>query len=353
MNAVLQGLSSSDYYLPFLECVLDEARLGGIDCANEMPLCVALRNVLKQLRVNEWNQPPLKPLRLCLLLNSALSDHFHHFGQEQEDAGEFYMFLTSVVEKERRAAAARMRAGLKSLVHLFPDVLTQSPIDGRFMSMTLCGSCNHLAAYRCSLFVVATLPAISSEGEALTSVKECLDRFARTEEIEGAVCEHCHQRVRLRKCMRVLKPPNVLCINLKRKVFDPKLQRPVKLLHAITTPLFLEMHDHLLAFDCKRKHSASHAHLKNILRNMLGFDYYHFHFGRSASSEEGKAMFTYRLAGKIVHVGGASGQGHYTAYRRLDDDSWIFANDASVRRASRAEVIKAEGSLLLYEITNK
>ena len=156
------------------------------------------------------------------------------------------------------------------------------------------------------------------------------------------MCDRCDLRVTLAKSIKVGRAPSLLCIGLKRNVFDPSRQRMIKLSHHIDTPVRIDLTPYL-AFPCPAQAASR-----------IACDAAALAYGGKVHVSAYQGWLKYQLVGKVVHHGSAEGgANHYTAYRRCFNAAprpWVHANDANVRAVCRDAVLGSCGSLLFYEI---
>ncbi|XP_033107995.1 ubiquitin carboxyl-terminal hydrolase 42-like [Anneissia japonica] len=141
------------------------------------------------------------------------------------------------------------------------------------------------------------------------SMEQCLRVMMKPEMLFGDnkyKCSGCRKLVDARKTFRIVKPPNVLTVVLKR-------------------------------------YDASGRNIKN--RRFIEYPEY---FDLRPFMAGAKKPVKYKLYGVLPHEGSGSGQGHYFTYVRAPNNNWYKMNDHASDRAVRNYVMNAEAYLLFY-----
>ena len=249
----------------------------------------------------------------------------------QEDAHEFLVhLLDSINDGELRAA------GINQTVSGWRDRLPVSRLDettfvhrifgGYFRSQIRCRKCN----YKSNTYDPFLDLSLEVSKKSSTSVLRALSEFTRKETLDAAnqwKCSGCKKYVCATKQLTVFRPPLTLCIQLKRFAFDNCGfgQKFSKYHHGyggggggggskITKPIEFPGSLHLPLSD-----------------------------NRSCQ---------YTLTGVVIHVGGSSQSGHYTAYVKKPGKNgasqWYHMDDSHVQPVSERTVLKQKDAYLLF-----
>ncbi|KAJ5476759.1 Peptidase C19ubiquitin carboxyl-terminal hydrolase 2 [Penicillium sp. IBT 31633x] len=153
----------------------------------------------------------------------------------------------------------------------------------------------------------------------------CLDSFTAAEDLHADAAYHCEKcgntPQRASKRLQIRKLPVMLCMQLKR--YEHSSNSSEKMNGHIDFPLSVNM----LPYTVKKD---------NLPVDM--------------------SQYIYDLTAVIVHQG-TMDSGHYFAYTRLENDSWVLMDDNKVTVAGVAEVLRQDAYLLFYSVrslrTNK
>lgn len=149
----------------------------------------------------------------------------------------------------------------------------------------------------------------SSSGGTVVTLYDCLMSCTVPEILKGAesrFCEKCNDLVQSDKQFLITTPPNSLILHLKRfkySFFGSKVTT------FIQYPLVL----------------------------------------RLAPFTVSKQEATYELFAVVVHSGITVSRGHYTTYRKVEDQ-WFLFDDGNIKEASINEVLDQEAYLLFYRL---
>ncbi len=141
-----------------------------------------------------------------------------------------------------------------------PPKKTKTPFEGSLMSQNTCTKCGK-STLRSSTFSALPLSIVTenlgstaigvlkSSKHVCSTLEECLSAFTATETIDDVECTKCAPlitgkpaREKLRRRLMLGKMPKVLCLQLQRKMYDPRLQQMVKVDSHVQFPLFLNAH---------------------------------------------------------------------------------------------------------------
>uniref|UniRef100_A0A915PKR3 Ubiquitin carboxyl-terminal hydrolase n=1 Tax=Setaria digitata TaxID=48799 RepID=A0A915PKR3_9BILA len=150
----------------------------------------------------------------------------------------------------------------------------------------------------------------------LVSLNDALAAFFLPDDLCGENMYSCEKCGKLRngvKICKIINPPEILCIHLKR--FRHELSYSTKIRNRVTFPI----HD----------------------LDLTPF---------IASFEENKEPVLYDLVAFITHYGGNAESGHYVAYCKNEiDDNWYEFDDTVVTRMETADVLTKEAYVLFYQ----
>jgi len=211
------------------------------------------------------------------------------------------------------------------------------PFKGSLMDYLQCQKCKHRRAKR------EEFQDISLVVEGVNSVGEAMKKFVEVERLEGDnqyFCEKCNEKVDAVKGHRLVLPPRVLALHLKRFSFDWNTERRVKDCAEVEVPLSLSIEDLM-------REEAYHDAMNSLESPGLAFaDTESFSeslwddirkseeaFAPSTSSEH----FVYDLSSIIVHQGSAN-SGHYFAIVKSGDRKWLECNDDFVTPVTETEL---------------
>lgn len=248
----------------------------------------------------------------------------------QEDAHEFLVHLLDAInDGELRAA------GINQNVSGWRDRLPVSRLDettfvhrifgGYFRSQIRCRRCN----YKSNTYDPFLDLSLEVSKKSSTSVLRALSEFTRKETLDAAnqwKCSGCKKYVCATKQLTVFRPPLTLCIQLKRFAFD--------------------------MFGFGHKFSK----------------YHHGGYGGSGGGSKitkpiefpgtlnlplsDNRSCQYTLTGVVIHVGGSSQSGHYTAYVKKPGkngtNQWYHLDDSYVQPVSEKTVLKQKDAYLLF-----
>lgn len=174
---------------------------------------------------------------------------------------------------------------------------------------------------------------------------DCFSHFTKTELIEDVECSNCAKKYNLpsklarfpsNRCMRLARPPQVLCIHLNRRHYDPRYQQCVKIHRHVSCPLNFNAYQ-FCAFDVQKG--------KTQLDSVQALFQYQF---PKSNVLKNKKSLQYKLRSLIVHQG-SSEFGHYVCFRRMRNNEWLFISDSFVRQANISEVQSAQVCMAFYE----
>ena len=306
ISAVLQALC----YSPTLQNYLAD-RQHSLQCTkNTCALC----EVEKLLPVMLQSTLPVGPGALFYELNTYFNGTLHPGAQE--DAQEYLRCLIQQMQvatlEEYQDPDISLRVQETSSIHKL--------FGGRLLSKIKCNVCD-TEYFQNDAFLDISLPINDKE---IGTVRSAFAKYIAPElleETEKYDCSHCHQKQLAEKTLSIFEPPNILCLHLKRFVFnkkkskaDPKNYRGDKIDKFIHFEEVLDITE-LMSYEfCKR--------------------------------------VSYNLFAVLVHSGTFDkGDGHYVTYIRTSNDDWYCMDDLSpTPRARRiAWVLRQNAYMLFYE----
>ena len=213
----------------------------------------------------------------------------------QEDAHELFVILLEHFDDELSVFAE-----VFSLVDLFSIFLRST------RSCQGCSSISEEKEWLCNLTLHLPLDFVHQHQNLQeVTIQSLLEKFFGVEVVSDHTCEQCRLFGGSRKKITMIKPPQVLLLNVAR--FSAGLH---KLTHFVQFPLQL---------------TTEHT-----------------------SAENGK-LLSYQLRGLIQHVGSTFDNGHYVAYF-FSEDNWYMANDSVITPVTWEIVSDVEAYILLYAI---
>ena len=250
----------------------------------------------------------------------------------QEDAHEFLVHLLDAMnDGELRAA------GINQTVSGWRDRLPVSRLDettfvhrifgGYFRSQVRCRRCN----YKSNTYDPFLDLSLEVSKKSSTSVLKALSEFTRKETLDAAnqwKCSGCKKYVCATKELTVFRPPLTLCIQLKRFAFDN-------------------------SFGFGQKFSKHHHHGYgggggggSKITKPIEFP------GSLRLPLSDNRSCQYTLTGVVIHVGGSSQSGHYTAYvkkpGKTGTSQWYHMDDSDVQPVSEKTVLKQRDAYVLF-----
>lgn len=221
----------------------------------------------------------------------------------QQDVQEFNKALITFLEEK---FALYPQPGIQHLV--------QQQFRGDSEYVTLCEQCGRVSSSPSNFYEIELTLENSKR------IEDAIGHFTGVETMSGDNaynCEGCRKRVNAKRCVRLVKLPDVLNFQLMRFQYDVKTGRKKKIAKQIQFPAKLDMRNfmqHPLAFDLKAKQGDDFVD---------DFDF--------------TGEYEYELSSVLIHKGSSAYGGHYTALIR-DEVSvgsspfvWISANAFPLR----------------------
>lgn len=225
--------------------------------------------------------------------NSMFDNDEHH------DAHEFLNFLLNDLIESINFDTSILKTRFRRMQQHFcmPDENEKTWVENVFGGTIQC-KMTCITCGRTSIVNQAVLD-ISVETVEDSTLSDCLLRSTDKEymrSIDKIFCAHCNSLQEGERTIRMIKPPIVLAIHLKRFKFVEQIQQHKKLRHKVMFPDTLEL--------------------------------------QLKENEEQKFMALYKLNSVIAHVGNGPMEGHYVAMVRNSSSSWVLFDDDVVKPIS-------------------
>eukprot|EP01039_Chlorochromonas_danica_P003099 gene3099-3392_t len=198
-----------------------------------------------------------------------------------------------------------------------------SIFTGQLCSSIRCLECQHLSNTR--------EPFIDLELEinGCHSLSDALGAFCRVEALNGENrydCSHCARRTLAEKYLRLEEIPSLLCIQLKRFVYNGDHGR--KLMEVVDYSPYLDVKPFLKATILNGKDCVASDCIDGSTPSSL-----------------------YELISVVEHRGATMEGGHYVAYIKRDGQ-WYSMDDSTVQMVSLEDALTREAYILMYEKTS-
>ncbi|XP_014292497.1 ubiquitin carboxyl-terminal hydrolase 3 [Halyomorpha halys] len=329
MNAVLQSLSNIEEFclyfkkLPSLEGIKGRNKVYQSRSIKELKdaiMAEELRKILINL-TDQGAKGAISPESLFLVIWKVVP---RYRGYQQQDAHEFLRYMLDRLHTE--------------LLHLLPDFtlkdfshknktsIVTSVFGGTLQSEVRCLNCGtESKKHDPFLDLSLDIPEKcinqrkckdNAEDTPPCNILDCLTSFIEVEELaetELYYCSNCKSKQRSTKRFWIRRLPNVLCLHLKRFRWNNFFRTKVDT-HISFPVIALDMSQFVLSDLPDTRSSGTHL---------------------------------YDLAAVIVHHGGGSGCGHYTAFA-IHDGQWFHFNDSMVRPTEIDVVAKCKPYILFY-----
>lgn len=361
INALLQAMASCRPVVQYVHATAEVCAQAG-DQSPRAAMVSRLSKVLEELLPRSCEVSPptmnIQDLRYRLL---GLSPAFR-YSEQQQDADELLHLVLDAIDTARLEVKKYMRkvhAGLEVFArvgnsdptssrlfdsHCHSSIFESSnPLHGSIMNQMMCSSCGSISPLRASTMHVLPLPLIQPQtGAILPSLEEALRAFVTQETVEGVECFglcNKQRRAMFRRASLGRMPP-VLCLHLGRRHFSMSMGRIVKLTHHVAFPEVCDFSNFAFHKNELQRGLLANFPVLQSSRSKSELPTSPEYFSHGASS-------TYELCAVIVHHGSAEG-GHFTAFRRLGNSTWVHVSDARVFRVSLATVLRTEAYMLFY-----
>jgi ubiquitin C-terminal hydrolase len=328
MNSGIQCLSNlrsvQRYFRKYLD--LNEVKINDIP---ETPLIIALADLLKLMWKGEMSQ--IAPMEFY----NEFKDLLNFFkGSAQHDSQEFLRMLL-----DRLHDALKTQSNSGKSFSIVSDTF-KSDIQCKIVC-TNCGDCSikeeeyydfsvsiptseeiqsykkysnemlnlkDRVTYRSEKHTMwSKIQQVFIENKDVTSLYDCLLNFCLPEDLkEQFTCKSCNDKGLSRREIKILRPPNVLMLVIKRF-----------------------------------KYSTVGSKISTYVQFPLKLDI-RFFLNRNTSCP-------YQLTGLIQHIGGVSG-GHYISYcKNYKNNNWYEFDDSRTRQITEQQVLEKEAYILFYQ----
>lgn len=328
MNAVLQSLSNIEEFCLYFKKL---PSLEGIKARNKMYQSRSFKELkdaimaeeLRKILINLTDQGTKGAISPDSLFHVIWKVVPRYRGYQQQDAHEFLRYMLDRLHTE--------------LLHLLPDLtlkdfshknktsIVTSVFGGTLQSEVRCLNCGteskkHDPFLDLSLDIpekcVGQKKNKDISEDSPCNIFDCLTSFIEVEELaetELYYCSNCKSKQRSTKRFWIRRLPNVLCLHLKRFRWNNFFRTKVDT-HISFPVTALDMSQFVLSDLPDTRSSGTHL---------------------------------YDLAAVIVHHGGGTGCGHYTAFA-IHDGQWFHFNDSMVRPTESEVVAKCKPYILFY-----
>ncbi|XP_054286992.1 ubiquitin carboxyl-terminal hydrolase 36-like isoform X2 [Macrosteles quadrilineatus] len=304
LNSTLQAL----FHVPaFVNWLLnDKAHKDKCEALNGLThtdclICAMLKTLKSSLENSASNsiRPHLVYNKLKLICKRLMHGH-------QEDAHEFMRYL---IESMDRSYLRIMQAN--NLDSYSKETTPLSQIFGGYLRTEVrCLECRNISlTFQHFQDLLLDIRQATTLDQALESYFTC-ERLGDGD--EAYKCEKCHRRVAATKKFTVEKPPNVLCIQLKR-------------------------------FGITGGKNSKHIQLQTSLDLTR--------FWVHQQSQPGVRL-NYRLVSLVNHIGPSTNCGHYTAVGLASSGQFYLFDDSLVRLVSTHSVSGNNTYIIMYELTS-
>lgn len=304
LNSVLQAIFHVPAVVNWLTSREEHAHAATCPDSVGGPSCVicAVRETLEESQRMSGNS--IRPLRITDILT--------HLGREfvpgrQQDAHEF---LRCLIEKMREAYLKRFE-NLRSSTEIDRRVLETTPLDqifgGYLSSSVTCGNCSHVSETKQHFMDLAL------DIERTETVDQALDDFFAVEDLDMYRCGKCGRSVGATKQFAFERPPQVLCLHLKRFSYftNDKITKHVRFRRSLVLS----------------KYNA-----------------------KQSSKVVSPPSFVYKLVGLMSHHGSSNGRGHYTAVCQTPSGTYHRFDDHLVTQISYNDVSQSDAYVMFYEL---
>uniref|UniRef100_UPI00398ED145 ubl carboxyl-terminal hydrolase 18-like isoform X2 n=1 Tax=Pristiophorus japonicus TaxID=55135 RepID=UPI00398ED145 len=284
VNALLQTF----FMMPEYKNILSRCQQQGVLKENDNHIPYHLDKVFQDLQNTTQRTVTPEKFIQCLMLN-------HITVTIQLDAEEIFRSLFSLLQDQLKKTEF-----IRDINNL--HIITTEEYTKCLQCLQECKQVGYMLTIPLSL-------CNPSSGELYMCVKKSLDAFFEPQILEGGnkcYCDQCGKKTKTMQGSRVLSPPQILCLQLKRFDLATNLGKAVKSYNFMAFP------------------------------DRLNLDNF--------NKEHHRQMDTYNLLSVIVHIGSTS-FGHYYAYiRRFPEMDWYCFRDEYVTKATWKDVTTTFGS---------
>uniref|UniRef100_A0A1B6GHK9 Ubiquitin carboxyl-terminal hydrolase n=1 Tax=Cuerna arida TaxID=1464854 RepID=A0A1B6GHK9_9HEMI len=262
--------------------------------------------MLKTLKCSMENSASASPIRPHLIYNKLKLICKRLIHGHQEDAHEFLRYL---IESMDRSYLRLMQAN--NLDSYSKETTPLSQIFGGYLRTEVrCLECRNIS------LTFQHFQDLLLDIRQATTVDEALEAYFSRERLgdgeEAYRCDKCHRRVAATKQFTVEKPPNVLCIQLKRfGIMGGKNSRHIQVQQSLDLTKYWV-------------HRAAHPGCR----------------------------LSYKLMSLVMHIGPSTNCGHYTAIGLTSSGQLYLFDDSVVRPVSNHAVSGNNVYIMMYELVS-
>lgn len=331
LNSTLQCLA---YLPPFCQSLLaipeKDKFFNGKENSQGKRITWLLRSLFQKIEEASGGEGAISPRDVVEALPSLGNSGGRYGGYtfrkgRQEDAHEFLVHLLDAMhDGELRDAGINQRmSGWRDRLptpRLDETTFLHRIFGGYLRSQLQCPKCNY-----CSNTYDPFLDlALEVSSKAIKSVADAFFEFTKKETLDSDNrwrCGGCSQHVRAKKALTVFRPPLSLCVQMKRFAFGSLNS----------------------GFQARNRFGGG-GHGNKITKAIAFPAEMKLPLSDSRSCE-------YTLTGVVIHVGGSSDSGHYTAYVRkpgVGKSEWYHMDDSYVQAVSEKTVVEQRNAYLLF-----
>jgi len=279
----------------------------------------------------------------------------------QEDAHEFLVHLLSILKdgELQHAGINIQKPGWRDklpISRLDETTLIHRAFGGYYRSQVVCTACKH----KSNTYDPFLDLALEVSSQKCNSVQAAIEEFTRKETLDSEnrwKCGGCKKRVCATKRLTVFRPPLTLCVQLKRFTFQTVGGYRASMNYNSSNNHIGKQFGGKKAWKHNKKKSKNfHQFGSNGFRGGMGGDNkirkpidFPYHLSLPLSD---KRKCEYALSGVVIHMGGTSSSGHYTAYVKKPHGNeksnieeggghrWYYIDDSTVNLVSEKNVLR-------------
>ncbi|CAF2661092.1 unnamed protein product [Rotaria sp. Silwood2] len=287
--------------------------VGTFTINNEFCSCCILRSIIKNIHINSDN--PCKSFRELSQASAVsmaqqitnLSSNF--ISGRQEDPSEFLLILLDHLAQCLSCSdSPSYSTHSTNPIHLIFGITIESSIK--------CTQCLNDSVQK-NYESIWTIPII-----LYSSVEEAISAFCSTEDIGSDdlfTCSQCQRNVIALKTTQIIDASPVICIQLKRFIYDKEAKNIRKVKKYISYPEILDL------TSC-------------ISKEILQSDKENCQINQ----------FIYQLNAVVVHIGETVNSGHIHSYIKSPDALWYKADDELITKIDLSKVLADNDSYILF-----
>ncbi|CAF4499515.1 unnamed protein product, partial [Rotaria sp. Silwood2] len=312
INGIIQCLANIP---PFVQWLLDDHihHKCTFTINNEFCSCCVLRSIIKNIHINSNN--PCKSFRELSQASAVsmaqqitnLSSNF--ISGRQEDPSEFLLILLDHLAQCLSCSdSPSYSTHSTNPIHLIFGITIESSIK--------CTQCLNDSVQK-NYESIWTIPII-----LYSSVEEAISAFCSTEDIGSDdlfTCSQCQRNVIALKTTQIIDASPVICIQLKRFIYDKEAKNIRKVKKYISYPEILDL------TSC-------------ISKEILQSDKENCQINQ----------FIYQLNAVVVHIGETVNSGHIHSYIKSPDALWYKADDELITKIDLSKVLADNDSYILF-----